>query len=81
MNEIILVLISIPIGVLTSTIMRSVLQVHEKEKARSIVLGVIGAVLGGLWASSVLPDILYSFIGAAAVLFVYYKIIGGGNRH
>ncbi|MBR2761305.1 MAG: hypothetical protein IKD66_09040 [Solobacterium sp.] len=81
MNEIILVLISIPIGVLTSTIMRSVLQVHEKEKARSIVLGVIGAVLGGLWASSVLPDILYSFIGAAAVLFVYYKIIGGGNRY
>ena len=81
MNEIILVLISIPIGVLTSTIMRSVLQVHEKEKARSIVLGVIGAVLGGLWASSVLLDILYSFIGAAAVLFVYYKIIGGGNRY
>ncbi|MBR2794464.1 MAG: hypothetical protein IKE16_07440, partial [Solobacterium sp.] len=32
---------------------------------------MIGAVLGGLWASSVLPDILYSFIGAAAVLFVY----------
>ena len=80
MEEIILIMISVPIGMLVANLMGRALQIHEKEKIRNTVLGVIGAILGGLWASEVLPDILYSAIGAAAVVFVYYKIIGGGKR-
>ena len=81
MNEIILVLISIPCGILTARVMGQLLRIHPKEMIRSILLGVIGAILGGLWSNDVLPDVLYSVIGAAAVVFVYYRIIGGGNRY
>ena len=81
MKEVILVMISVPIGMLVSTLLRHALQIQEKEKVLSTVLGVIGAILGGMWASEVMPDILYSAIGAAAVVFVYYKVIGGRNRY